>query len=145
MLLSGERIETVYAAALGERFACDAADGEEHLGVEGGEALAAVGAHDVDRAEGTRLRGEGDAEVTVELHIDPDEQLARFKAREQTAYKKHKITDEDYRNREKWDDYVIAVGEMVARTSTDDAPWVLVPAKDKRWARIAVLEEVLSR
>ncbi len=76
------------------------------------------------------------------LHIDPDEQLARFKAREQTPYKKYKITDEDYRNRDKWDDYVIAVGEMVARTSTDQAPWVVVPANDKRWARIAVLEEV---
>ena len=76
------------------------------------------------------------------LHIDPDEQLARFNAREQTAYKKYKITDEDYRNREKWDDYVIAVGEMAARTSTDHAPWVLVPANDKRWARVAVLEEI---
>lgn len=76
------------------------------------------------------------------LHIDPDEQLARFKAREQTPYKKYKLTEEDYRNRDKWDDYVIAVGEMVARTSTDQAPWVVVPANDKRWARIAVLEEV---
>lgn len=76
------------------------------------------------------------------LHIDPDEQLARFKAREQTPYKKYKLTEEDYRNRDKWDDYVVAVGEMVARTSTDQAPWVVVPANDKRWARIAVLEEV---
>ena len=76
------------------------------------------------------------------MHIDPDEQLARFKAREQTPYKKYKLTEEDYRNRDKWDDYVIAVGEMVARTSTDQAPWVVVPANDKRWARIAMLEEV---
>ncbi len=76
------------------------------------------------------------------LHIDPDEQLARFKAREQTPYKKYKITEEDYRNREKWDDYVIAVGEMVVRTSTEHAPWILVPANDKPWARVAVLKEV---
>jgi len=73
------------------------------------------------------------------LHIDRDEQLARFKAREETPYKKYKITDEDYRNREKWDDYVSAVNEMVTRTSSDIARWHLVPANDKRWARIEVL------
>ncbi len=76
------------------------------------------------------------------LHIDPDEQLARFRAREKTPYKKHKITDEDYRNREKWDDYVAAVDEMVARTSTEKAPWHLVPANDKRYARVQILETV---
>ncbi len=76
------------------------------------------------------------------LHIDPDEQLRRFKAREQTPYKKYKITEEDYRNREKWDDYVGAVNEMVARTSTGRAPWHLVAANDKRSARIQVLKAV---
>jgi polyphosphate:AMP phosphotransferase len=76
------------------------------------------------------------------LHIDPDEQLARFKAREKTPYKKYKITDEDYRNREKWDDYCSAVNEMVTRTSTGLARWYLVPANDKRWARIEVLRTV---
>jgi polyphosphate:AMP phosphotransferase len=76
------------------------------------------------------------------LHVDPEEQLRRFKAREKTPFKKHKITDEDYRNRERWDDYVAAVNEMVARTSTEIAPWTLVPANDKRYARIQVLETV---
>ena len=76
------------------------------------------------------------------LHIDREEQLRRFAEREQTPYKKYKITDEDYRNRERWDDYVRAVDEMVAHTSTDVAPWHLVPANDKRFARITVLETV---
>jgi polyphosphate:AMP phosphotransferase len=78
------------------------------------------------------------------LHIDPDEQERRFQAREKTPYKKYKITDEDYRNRERWDEYVAAVNEMVARTSSAGAPWVLVPANDKRWARVRVLEELCA-
>jgi polyphosphate:AMP phosphotransferase len=76
------------------------------------------------------------------LHIDPDEQLRRFEARKTTPYKKYKITDEDYRNRERWDDYVAAVNEMVARTDTERAPWHIVPANDKRFARVTVLETV---
>jgi polyphosphate:AMP phosphotransferase len=76
------------------------------------------------------------------LHIDPDEQLRRFEARKDTPYKKHKITDEDYRNREKWDDYVEAIDEMVARTDTKDAPWQIVAANDKRSARIEVIRTV---
>jgi polyphosphate:AMP phosphotransferase len=79
------------------------------------------------------------------LHIDADEQLRRFRARETTPYKKYKITDEDYRNREKRDAYAAAVNEMVARTSTEYAPWHLVPANDKRYARIAVMEQVCDR
>lgn len=78
------------------------------------------------------------------LHIDQEEQLRRFKLREKTPYKKYKITDEDYRNREKWDDYVAAVNAMVARTSTDFAPWHLVAANSKRSARVEVLEHVCS-
>lgn len=76
------------------------------------------------------------------LHLDPDEQLRRFEAREQTPYKKYKITAEDYRNRRRWDDYVAAAEEMVARTHTERAPWTLVSANDKRWARVRVLEVV---
>jgi len=76
------------------------------------------------------------------LHIDPEEQLRRFCAREQTEYKKYKITDEDYRNRERWDDYVAAINEMVARTSTDEAPWHLVASNDKRVARVQVVKAV---
>ncbi len=76
------------------------------------------------------------------LTIDAEEQLRRFEAREKTPYKRHKITDEDYRNRNRWDDYAKAVDEMVARTSTEDAPWLIVPANDKRAARLQVLEAV---
>ncbi len=78
------------------------------------------------------------------LHIDPDEQLRRFKDREKTGYKKYKITDEDYRNREKWDEYSTAANEMFEKTSTSEAPWYLVSANDKRWARIKVLETVVN-
>jgi polyphosphate:AMP phosphotransferase len=76
------------------------------------------------------------------LHIDPEEQLARFEAREQTPYKKYKITNEDYRNREKWGHYEAAVDEMVERTSTSHAPWHLIPSNDKRYARVATLETI---
>lgn len=74
------------------------------------------------------------------LHIDRDEQLERFKRREQISYKQFKITDEDYRNREKWHDYQKAVNEMIARTSTSKSPWLLVEADDKYYARIKVIK-----
>jgi polyphosphate:AMP phosphotransferase len=76
------------------------------------------------------------------LHIDPDEQLRRFQKRERTPFKKFKITEEDYRNRERWNEYELAANEMIERTSTEIARWTLVPANDKRWARIAVIETV---
>jgi polyphosphate:AMP phosphotransferase len=73
------------------------------------------------------------------LHITKDEQLARFKAREQTPYKRWKLTDEDWRNREKWDDYAMATNDMVQHTSTLHAPWTLIEGNDKRYARIRVI------
>ncbi len=73
------------------------------------------------------------------LHIDKDEQLKRFHEREQTAFKKYKITEEDYRNRDKWDLYEQAVNDMVERTSTDYAPWHLIEANDKHFARVKAL------
>lgn len=76
------------------------------------------------------------------LHISQEEQLARFQAREKTSYKKYKITDEDYRNRAKWDDYMVAVNELIAKTDTPNAPWHLVPANNKYYARIYVLKTV---
>jgi polyphosphate:AMP phosphotransferase len=76
------------------------------------------------------------------VHISPDEQLARFDSRGDTPYKKYKITDEDLRNRAKWDDYVAAVDEMIVRTSTVDAPWHVVPGNDKRHARVEVVRLV---
>ena len=77
------------------------------------------------------------------LHISDEEQLRRFREREETPWKQHKITDEDWRNRERRDDYRRAVEEMVARTSTTEAPWTLVPAEDKKVARIRVLDTLI--
>jgi len=74
------------------------------------------------------------------IHISPEEQLARFKDRESQPHKQHKITEEDWRNREKWHDYELAVEDMVTHTSTRDAPWTLVPGNDKLFARISILE-----
>jgi polyphosphate:AMP phosphotransferase len=74
------------------------------------------------------------------IAISKDEQLKRFKDRENTSYKRFKITDEDWRNREKWDDYEQAVCDMVDRTSTDIAPWTLVEGNSKYYARIKVLK-----
>ena len=76
------------------------------------------------------------------LAIDKDEQEARFKAREVTGYKRYKITDEDWRNREKWNEYTDAVCDMIERTGTATAPWVLVEANNKLYARIKVLKTV---
>ncbi len=79
------------------------------------------------------------------LHISSEEQLARFEARSKTAYKQHKITDEDWCNREKWEHYKEAVNEMVIRTSTENSEWTLVPANDKRFARIYVLKTICEQ
>jgi len=76
------------------------------------------------------------------LQISNEEQLARFQAREDTPYKRYKITEEDWRNREKWDEYREAVNEMLARTSAQHAPWHLIAGNDKKFARIQVLEIV---
>lgn len=76
------------------------------------------------------------------IHLSPETQLSRFKAREQVPFKKYKITSDDYRNRERWNDYEIAADEMIPRTSTDHAPWHLIAGDDKRWARVEVLKAV---
>lgn len=77
------------------------------------------------------------------LHIDKDEQERRFKERMGNPEKQWKITDEDWRNREKWNRYVEAVDEMILRTSTTNAPWVIVEGNSKYYARIKVLETVV--
>lgn len=79
------------------------------------------------------------------MHIDQEEQAVRFKQRQETPEKQWKITDEDWRNREKWDEYEKAVDEMVVRTSTQAAPWIIVEANSKLYARIKVLETVVER
>lgn len=78
------------------------------------------------------------------LHIDQEEQLRRFDARQQTPHKQWKITDEDWRNREKWDRYKEAVDEMLFRTSTVYAPWTIVEANSKYYARIKALKTVIE-
>jgi polyphosphate:AMP phosphotransferase len=79
------------------------------------------------------------------VHISKDEQLRRFKERQKTEFKQYKITDEDWRNRKQWDAYEQAINEMVVRTRTRGAPWVIVAGNDKRYARIQVLETVCRR
>ncbi|HXV86488.1 MAG TPA: polyphosphate:AMP phosphotransferase [Gemmatimonadales bacterium] len=79
------------------------------------------------------------------LHIDAPEQLRRFTEREKVAFKKYKITGEDYRNREKMHDYELAANEMIERTNTREAPWVLVESNDKRYARIKILKALCDR
>ena len=76
------------------------------------------------------------------LHITPEEQERRFEERRQVPHKSWKLTEEDWRNREKWDSYQTAVNQMVGQTSTALAPWILVEAEDKRFARIKVLRAV---
>ncbi len=78
------------------------------------------------------------------LAISKEEQYKRFKAREQVSFKRFKITAEDWRNRKKWDDYEVAVSEMVDRTSTATAPWTLVEANNKYYARIKVLRTMVA-
>jgi polyphosphate kinase 2 (PPK2 family) len=73
------------------------------------------------------------------LQISQAEQLKRFKEREKIEFKRFKITQEDWRNREKWHDYQQAICDMVERTSTGDAPWTLVEANDKNHARVKIL------
>lgn len=78
------------------------------------------------------------------LHIDRDEQERRFRERMETPSKQWKITDEDWRNRAKWDEYEAAVDEMLVRTSTTYAPWIIVEANSKYYARVKVLQTVVD-
>jgi len=78
------------------------------------------------------------------LHISPQEQLNRFEARKNDPLKSYKLTEEDWRNREKWDLYDVAVNQAIARTSTPLAPWKVVPGDDKYYARVYVLETIIN-
>lgn len=79
------------------------------------------------------------------IHLSKDEQLRRFKERGTVPWKAHKITDEDWRNRDKWDDYKTAINDMVLHTSTEYTPWILVPSNDKKFARIEILKTFCTR
>ncbi len=100
--------------------------------------------HEVNEFE-RRLTDHGMLVLKFWLHITDEEQRRRFKEREQTPHKRWKLTAEDRRNRRKRRRYVEAVTEMVRRTSTSEAPWILVEANDKSFARIRVLQEVSER
>lgn len=78
------------------------------------------------------------------VQIDKDTQLERFRERENTPEKRWKITDEDWRNREKWDAYEEAVNEMLQKTNTRNAPWYILESVDKRYARIKAMETVIQ-
>jgi polyphosphate kinase 2 (PPK2 family) len=79
------------------------------------------------------------------MHISPEEQLRRFEQRQNVRYKAWKLTDEDWRNRDKWPQYEAATNEMLLRTSTPAAPWTIVEAEDKRYARVKVLGTFVQR
>ena len=86
----------------------------------------------------TQLIDRGYVLLKFWLHIDPEEQLKRFQNRQADPFKQHKITAEDWRNREKWDLYQVAVNQMIAHTETA-APWTIIPANDKYYARVKVI------
>ncbi len=90
------------------------------------------------------LHDEGAVIIKFWVQIDKDTQLARFTDRQNTPEKQWKITDEDWRNREKWDQYEAAVNEMIAKTSTTYAPWHILESVDKKYARIKALKIVIE-
>ena len=91
------------------------------------------------------LADSGTKIAKVFLYIDPHEQLKRFEKRLADPLKRWKLTYEDFRNREKWGEYVEAVNDMLARTDTADAPWHVVPANQKKYARIDALTHIADR
>ena len=78
------------------------------------------------------------------LHVSQDEQLRRFQERNHNTFKQYKLTDEDWRNREKWDLYYVGVNQAIARTSTPAAPWTVVAGNDKYYARVKVIETAIE-
>ncbi len=91
-----------------------------------------------------QLIHEGYLIVKFWLHISQEEQLERFQNRAKDPLKSYKLTEEDWRNREKWDKYFIAINQAIARTNTPQAPWNLVPGNDKYLARVYVIETVID-
>ena len=88
------------------------------------------------------LTDEGTVLVKIWMHLSDQEQLKRFEARAEDPLKQWKLTEEDWRNREKRGLYEEAVEDMFKKTSTDNAPWTIIPAENKRYARVAVIEAV---
>ncbi len=101
-------------------------------------------AYDEINAFERTLADEGTILIKFWLHISGKEQLKRFKDREQDPLKTWKLTDDDWRNREKRDEYKQAVEDMLARTDEPNAAWHLIPAESKRYARVAVIDAVVE-
>ncbi len=78
------------------------------------------------------------------IHLSQEEQARRFKAREETPHKRWKLTEEDWRNRGRWEDYEAAIRDMLRKTSTHRAPWTLIEGDNKYWARIRALETLVT-
>ena len=99
--------------------------------------------HEINAMEERMVRN-GVVIVKFWLHIDQEEQLRRFTERENSVYKNWKITDEDWRNREKWAEYEQAVNTMIRKTSTPEAPWTIIPSNNKYYARIMTIRTVIE-
>ena len=91
-----------------------------------------------------QLRDFGTIVVKFWVHISREEQLRRFEERKTLGYKSWKLTDEDWRNRQKWGAYEEAVEEMLVKTSTSTSPWSLIEGNDKYWARTRVLAKLVK-
>ncbi len=90
------------------------------------------------------LADDGVVLVKLWFHVDPDEQLRRFQARREDPFKSWKLTDEDWRNRERWDDYVAAAEDMFEKTDTGHAPWTVIASNNKHYARLVALRAVVN-
>jgi polyphosphate kinase 2 (PPK2 family) len=99
---------------------------------------------EINRFESS-LHAEGMVLIKIWIHLSDAEQLKRFEARQENPLKSWKLTDEDWRNREKRDAYSDAIEDMLARTDEPHAPWNLIEGDSKRWARVAVLDTVIAR
>ena len=99
---------------------------------------------EINRFE-TDLVAAGTIVIKYWLAIDKKEQLKRFEAREETPHKQFKLTDDDWRNRDNWADYVQSAADMLARTNTEDAPWCVIATNEKRQARLDVLDHAIEQ
>jgi polyphosphate:AMP phosphotransferase len=98
---------------------------------------------EINEMEQDYVESSGGGIIKFWLEISKEEQLKRFHQREKDPLKQYKITDEDWRNREKWDLYDAAVDEMLARTNTPYAPWIVIESDNKWYARVKALKEVI--
>lgn len=98
---------------------------------------------EIDEFE-AQLTNAGYVLVKFWLHISPEEQLQRFEERRNNPFKLYKLTDEDWRNRDKWNSYAVAINQAIARTSTPAAPWTIVAGDNKYYARVKVIETAIE-